>query len=379
MNSGVFDANGLNRDKIFIQNIRTSGPSANSTNTINVAPQSGYEGHLLSISPSAPSSNTPYNNNIVLSSQGFPRGYVVTLQINMPGTSSQGNHGYIAVYSGDVIDGNIVFYSPSSSLAETMIVKFINNGSRWVRFDASHEASLDNYSISRIISEGHVTPILLNSGSTINSGGATVTDSGFTSSANANVTISNSTGAVRNSSFPAGITAPTRDLWNRFFSAPWAVSAQLTTQLWGATATSVLRFGMYQQWQNVNLASSLAQVGVATTSAVGFEISNTGAWNAFLYEGSSPTWYTVSLSYTQGDLGGGQGGPIHHAAISYSPNGIVEWYINKVMRLRLTGLVFNWSAFSQYPCCQISASQGATTNTTGDTRISARRVMFYQQ
>ena len=368
-----------NTNSVFFQNINFAGPSSNFLNTAFVNPQYGYNSHYVSVYPVSSALSTPYANIIFLDGKGFKPGYIVTFSIYLPGT---------LVFSPAALDlsiinsssGNTLYVAPTGGLPEQMIVQFIFDGYNWIRISNNNEMGIGNSMVSRALSMGHGLQLLLNSTSTLNSGVTSVQDSGMYCYATANTTVANSAASVRNFVSAGGmVTSATRTLWQKFFASTWAVSATITPQLWSATSTSKLKFGLYQQWQNVNTASSGATVGEATCPAVGFEIQGDGSWYAFRYEGSTPSWQITSLGYTQGDLGGGQGGQMHKVAIYYSPSGTVEWYINKILRLRLTGLVFNWSSFTQYPCCQISATTGATTNAANNGLvITAERVQFYQ-
>lgn len=376
MNRGLFTNNTPSiTNNVFIQNIRFAGPSANFINSTTITPQQGYSSHYVMVDSTAPANSTPYSTSIFLDNSFLP-GYLITFDINNPLSNSASL--YLSIINNKT--NQILYVSPHSGLSEKTIVQFIFDGTNWKRVNSSHEAGIDNYLVSRVVSISQNLIIPINSGSTFNSGGSSVQDNGLSSTATANATVANSAATIRNTVSIQGINSINqRYLWNRFFSGTWAASAYITPQLWGATSSSRLKFGFYQQWQNVNTASSGATAGEATCPAIGFEMQGDGSWWAFRYEGSTPSWQLTSLNYTQGDLGGGQGGPVHHVALYYSANGIAEWYINKILRLRLTGLSFNWSSFSQYPCCQISATTGATTaGVNNELRITAERVYFYQ-
>lgn len=378
MNLGVISNNTpSNTNNVFIQSMRFTGPSANFTNSITISPQYGYSSHYIMIDSSEPSASTPYNTSIFLDTSFLP-GYLITFDINNPNNlTSNGASLYLSIINNKT--NQILYISPHSGLSEKTIVQFIFDGTNWKRINSSHEAGIDNYLVARVISVGQNYQIPMNASTLFNSGTASIADSGLSATVAANPTVANSAATIRNLGPIHGVTSGTRYFANRFFGGTWAASAIIAPNLWGATATSRLRFGFYQAWQNTNTASSGATAGESTSSSIGFEIQNNGSWWAFRYEGSTPSWQLTSLNYTQSDLGGGQGGQMHHIALYYSPNGIAEWYINKILRLRLTGLSFNFTSFQNYPTCQISAVTGATASTTNVTlSMSAERVYFYQ-
>lgn len=154
-----------------------------------------------------------------------------------------------------------------------------------------------------------------------------------------------------------------RQISNVLFSLNWDVLFRLESKLHdvlGQCPQFAFRWGIVSNSSGWVTASASNNVGLpaSTMVGIGFEVRDNASWWGWTHNGTTLVY--TDLGFSQADRGGGQGGMMTEAAMSYDKSGIVRWYVAGVERAsyQMTG---SWaSAAGTYPRLLVAGTVGDT-------------------